>query len=102
MKYYNFAFVGTCVNSLSFHFDQIPICITCNEIEKKETFKLLRKMMMEHFKNAKLNGKKSYKFYKFGLTISIINSKEGSIKHRKYYINPLALKQNINIIEDSK
>jgi len=44
------------------------------------------------FKETLQSGLKSYKNYKFGLIINIIDTKTNQNKYKRYYINPLNLK----------
>jgi hypothetical protein len=93
MKIYNFAFIGSCTNETSYCFDQIPTCWTCNENELKEVFKRLKCHFLKHFHTTQKGGLQSYKNYKFGLTITIIDVEKDEAKNRSFYINPL----NLNI-----
>lgn len=93
MKYYNFAFIGTCENSQSYCFDRIPMCVTCDEDELKRAFSTLRDNFISMYKEVASGNLRSYKNYKFGLAITTIDSKRSLAKTRTFYINPLNLKQ---------
>jgi ribosomal protein L20 len=92
MKIYNFSFVGSCENDLSYSFDRIPTCITFDINNRKKAFKELRKQFLLHFQKAQKRNLQSYANYKFGLAITTIDIKKDVIKNKKYYINPLNLK----------
>lgn len=102
MKIYNFSFVGTCDNDSSYSFSRIPICIPCKKNELKEAFKYLRELFLNTYEDSLKLKLKSYDNYKFGLIIQIIDIKKDKARNKKFYINPLNLKSEQNILYFNK
>jgi hypothetical protein len=89
---YIISYVGTCENEESYCFDKRPITVHCSQKDLKKTFKSLRKEFLNSFLQIQKIGLKSYKNYKYGMNISIVNTNNNSLKLKKYYIDPINLK----------
>lgn len=92
MKIFHFSFVGSCSNGVSYTFDQRPSVVVCNEKQLKKTFSSLREEFLKSFNIIKNSNIKSYKNYKFGLTITIIYPEIEKVRFKNVYINALNLK----------